>query len=61
MIYIYANNDIQFDGSSINVDVRFKTMEATARDPKNSGWYKTIWQINGVSFNASKDFYQNIQ
>ena len=42
MIYIYANNDIQFDGSFINVDVRFKTMEATARDPENSGWYKTI-------------------
>ena len=42
MIYIYANNYVQFDGSFINVDVQLKTMGATARDPENSGWYKTI-------------------
>ena len=33
MIHISTNYN-QFYGSSTNVDVRLKTMEATARDPK---------------------------
>jgi mannose/cellobiose epimerase-like protein (N-acyl-D-glucosamine 2-epimerase family) len=61
MIYIYAKNYNQLYGSSINVDVQLKTMEAASREPENSGWYKTIQNSNGVSFNASKDFYQHIQ
>jgi len=35
-------------------------MEATSREPENSGWYRTIQNSNGVSFNVSKDFYQKI-
>jgi hypothetical protein len=34
MIYIYANNDIQFDGSSINVDVRLKKWKQKQETPK---------------------------
>ena len=35
--------------------------KATATDPENSGWYITIQNSSGVSFNASKEFYKNIQ
>ena len=47
-------------GSFANT-IKKMEMEATARDPENSGWYKTILDSTGVSFNASKDFYHNIQ
>ena len=39
---LHLRDQNQLYGSSINVDVQLKTMEATARDPENSGWYKII-------------------
>ena len=59
MIYIYANNDIQFYGSSINIDVRLKKQwKQQQQTPKTVVGIKQF-QIQMVSVSMLQKIFIN--